>query len=544
MNKRRFAITISLVLLLNMILPMEASAKPPWWDRFKDIVVADALGALDGFVQTESLGGAIVGAIDGSAREGKNQGISGGGWHSVEAADESVGLHHNLGLNFYFEKGTSEEQDSVLLEYLNKNRIHFDERQIQRYLRGIDPTLEELLRRIREGTTGPFNPNTATSDEDSGGEEEVGVVVSDKFFSNLQQTLAILDGNADDPQRMLDEAVAFFINASLQETDKDLRDDIIDFAQDYNSSRSNRIKSEVDLGGGDGSPLDYDRIKITYEKQKSMGQPTDIILAWLFVDVLQHSAHYWSEVYCWGKGDQVTKETDNGSLWCWGANFERVMMDPDADPDMDDVFILVGDYLDLDDDGDTVPDTYETERTADEKAQILYELNLFRGMDPNVFTPALEGSTNRSQAMVMIARALNWVNADDWNDDEVSGFDDVPLWAESEVAYAVNKEITLGIGNNLFGSNDIVTERQLLTWFDRALGIGDTWSDNVNVDNSTPLIRENLIEGTWTALMRTPVGGKETLIETIIRGDEEMVAIASDAGLIVLKDEAADEDQE
>ncbi len=109
MNKRMTAVVVSLLLVLAVVLPQEASAKPPWWERFKDIVVADAVGALDGFVQTESLGGAVAGGIAGSIEEGRENSIGVGGWNPSDAVAESVGLHHNLGLNFYYEQGAPEE---------------------------------------------------------------------------------------------------------------------------------------------------------------------------------------------------------------------------------------------------------------------------------------------------------------------------------------------------------------------------------------------------------------------------------------------------
>lgn len=359
MRRRIFALALSLVLLLTMALPLEASAKPPWWQRFKEIVVADALGALDGLVATETLGGAIVGGIAGSLKEGLDQGISGGGWTPGEGAAESVGLHHNLGLNFYFDQGAPEEMNGVLLEYLAQQQIPHDQRQVEAYLRGLDLTKEELLRRIREGTTGPFNPNPGASDGGHEGEDGHGVIVSENFIDNLEKTLAILEGDADNPQEMLDEAVVFFLNASLRETGQELRDDIVVKAQDYNSSRSNKPRTVADLGEEDMS-LNFGKIEVTYEQQKSNGQPSDIILAWVFVDVLQQSSLYWSDVYCWGDNtSNRAQSADDGSLWCWGANFERVMMDPEADPDTEDVFILVGDYLDLDSDGDSIPDAVE-----------------------------------------------------------------------------------------------------------------------------------------------------------------------------------------
>ena len=42
--------------------------------------------------------------------------------------------------------------NGVLLEYPAQQGIPHDQRQVQTYLRGLDPTLEELLRRTREVT--------------------------------------------------------------------------------------------------------------------------------------------------------------------------------------------------------------------------------------------------------------------------------------------------------------------------------------------------------------------------------------------------------
>ncbi|MEN1761321.1 copper amine oxidase N-terminal domain-containing protein [Anoxynatronum sibiricum] len=396
MRKRVLALTLSLVVLLTMAIPLEASAKPPWWNRFKDIVVADAVGALEGFIQTETGAGAIVGGIVGSLKEGLDQGISGGGWAPDEEAAESVGLHHNLGLNFYFDQGAPENINRVLLEYLAQQRIPADQRQMEAYLSGLDPSLEELLRRIREGTTGPFNPNPGAADDGHGEGTGHGVIVSANFVSNLQRTLAILDGDADHPQQMLDEAAVFFLNASLREMDDDFREDIVMKAQDYNSSRSNK-RGGVAVLGDDGGSLSFDKIKTTYEQQKTNGQPADMILAWIFVDVLQHSSLYWSDVYCWSTdiGSGRAQADDNGSLWCWGANFERVMVNPDADTDTSDVFMVMGDYRDVDDDGDTIPDTIDPvieDEEADEVPPVAterYELVL-----------TIDGTTARSGSQV------------------------------------------------------------------------------------------------------------------------------------------------
>lgn len=333
MKNRILALVTIFVLIFGFAMPSPSFAKPPWWDRFKDIVVADAIGALDGFLMTENLGGAIAGGVLGSLKEGFDKGVSPGTWKPDDLSAPSVGLHHNLALSYYASQDADANVNDILIKYFKDNRIPFDEREIGIYLRGINPTIEDFLKRIREGTTGPFNPEMGSPG---------GVIVSENFIANLNKTLSILEGDSDDPQKMLDEAIVFFINASLRETDKDLRDEIITKAQDYNSSRSNKRGGILDLGGDDGR-LNFDKIEITYKEQKSKGQPSDIILAWIFVDVLQHSSLYWSEVYCWGEAD------DNGSLWCWGANFEKISITYDYP-----------DFLDVDSDGDSLPDlTFE-----------------------------------------------------------------------------------------------------------------------------------------------------------------------------------------
>ncbi len=179
---------------------------------------------------------------------------------------------------------------------------------------------------------------------------------------------------------------------------------------------------------------------------------------------------------------------------------------------------------------------------AVERAEVLYELGLFLGVDTEVFTPNLEGATDRAAAMVMIARALDWMNAEDWDEDAVSGFTDVPSWAEPAVAYAVENDITVGIGEGLFGNDMDVTERHLQTWFDRALGKGDTWVDNEDLDNVTALIRADLVNGTWDALMEVPVGGEETLIETIVGDDADMMYTAMVGGIMEPLDVEIDPD--
>jgi hypothetical protein len=290
------------------------------------------------------------------------------------------------------------------LEYLSQEGLVEDREKIQVYLRGLDPSLEELLRRIKEGTTGPFNPETGASDGNNG------VIVSENFFSNLEKTLSIIDGDGESPQQVLDEAIVFLLNASLKETAPELQDDLVMYAQDYNSSRSNKLNTRMDLGG-DGTGLSFDEIQRTYADQKSKGQPVDIILAWVFVDVLQQSSLYWSDVYCWGDNSNAkqTASDDNGSVLCWGANFERLMMDPDADPNTGEVFIQVDkewtDEAEAEAEDENGFDESLVTVTSNEKeaAELVNAIGILKG-DGGNYEEYLSKTATRIQAFILSLR--------------------------------------------------------------------------------------------------------------------------------------------
>lgn len=169
--------------------------------------------------------------------------------------------------------------------------------------------------------------------------------------------------------------------------------------------------------------------------------------------------------------------------------------------------------------------------TTDEKAAVLYDLELFLGKSTTEYVPDLEGSTDRQQAMVMLSRAFAWAPVA----GTLSGFPDVATWAEAEVAEAVAREITNGVGDGTtFGGTNTVSEREVATWIDRALGaeLAGSWEANADLDSTTPLTRGDLIDMIWDALMETPIGGDETLIEAIVGTNDALIAIAVEGGLI------------
>lgn len=72
--------------------------------------------------------------------------------------------------------------------------------------------------------------------------EEVKLTTSDEFQENLRETKKMITCCFDYNQ--FNEKLAFFLNESLEETDKEILAQLKSYAQDYNSSRSNRPRTE------------------------------------------------------------------------------------------------------------------------------------------------------------------------------------------------------------------------------------------------------------------------------------------------------------
>jgi len=72
--------------------------------------------------------------------------------------------------------------------------------------------------------------------------EEVKLTTSDEFQENLRETKKMTTCCFDYNQ--FNETLAFFLNESLEETDEEVLFQLISYAQDYNSSRSNKQKTE------------------------------------------------------------------------------------------------------------------------------------------------------------------------------------------------------------------------------------------------------------------------------------------------------------
>ena len=113
--------------------------------------------------------------------------------------------------------------------------------------------------------------------------------------------------------------------------------------------------------------------------------------------------------------------------------------------------------------------------TAEESAQILYNLGLFKGngdLPDGTPTFELNRAPTRAEAVVMLIRLLGQ-EKEALSSNLASPFTDVPDWARPYIGYAYQNKLAFGVHTNAFGSYDPVTAAQFLTYLLRALGYKD-----------------------------------------------------------------------
>lgn len=135
----------------------------------------------------------------------------------------------------------------------------------------------------------------------------------------------------------------------------------------------------------------------------------------------------------------------------------------------------------------------------EDKAQALYDLGLFKGTSSAAYVPALGNYATRAEALVLIGNALGWPKTEVTT---VPGYSDVPAWAASYVAYALENNITKGVGDQKFGANLPVNQRMIYTWYYRALLFSeDSWK------NSDFLVSAGLITQDQATQMKAELTG-------------------------------------
>lgn len=265
MRRRSIALSMVIVLVAIMAMPAPAEAAPRWWGRFKEIVKADALGALDGYLDTGTAGGAIVGGLKGSIGEALENGEGGGGYTPPADAEASVGLHHNLAL-----AAISSDKPLTVQSEGEINAA------IDAYLKieGIEGELmaseweprseEEILVRVLRSDRG----------------------LSDDFALALEEAMALLEEDADDPGELVEKA-AMGLKARAAK-----------------------------MSGIEPDEIDFAEIETTARELSSAGMPTDAVAAAIVSDVLVYSYDYWEgRILDADDGDPVPEPKAGPGWW-------------------------------------------------------------------------------------------------------------------------------------------------------------------------------------------------------------------------------------
>ncbi len=182
----------------------------------------------------------------------------------------------------------------------------------------------------------------------------------------------------------------------------------------------------------------------------------------------------------------------------------------------------------------------ETEVKHEDLANVLKEAGFFKGSDKGF---ELEREPSRAESAALMVRMLGkeeLVKSREFKHP----FTDVPVWANSYVGYLYENGMTKGIGGGKFGSTDLVTASQYLTFVLRALGYDDSnddfnWKESVEKAKELGIISESeyadLIEGVFLRDhavlatfrgLRANVKGRDTkLIEVLV--ERKDVAVES-----------------
>ena len=181
------------------------------------------------------------------------------------------------------------------------------------------------------------------------------------------------------------------------------------------------------------------------------------------------------------------------------------------------------------------------------KAQTLKALGLFRGSNSGF---ELDREPNRVESGVMFVRLLGKEKeAEDMK--YTHPFTDVPDWADNYIGYMYEKGYTKGIGNNLYGSYDLIQAESYITFILRALGYSDskgdfTWSNPfpkameiklVNSEMVTSIqekvfLRDDLVGISYDALDVYLKDAESPLIEKLIVENAVPFETALEAGLV------------
>jgi len=155
-------------------------------------------------------------------------------------------------------------------------------------------------------------------------------------------------------------------------------------------------------------------------------------------------------------------------------------------------------------------------------------LNILRGDHQGDLM--LDRSANRMEGAAMLVRLLG-AEKEALEANYPHQFTDVSLWADPYVGYLYYHGLTKGIGNNLYGSDDLIDKKSYLTFLLRALGYSDKNGEDFDwntveqaakqanlldveevLNNSTPFTRLHLSQLSWKAMFKNHKLNSEPLI--------------------------------
>lgn len=137
-------------------------------------------------------------------------------------------------------------------------------------------------------------------------------------------------------------------------------------------------------------------------------------------------------------------------------------------------------------------------------ANVLKELGLFIGSGSGF---ELDRKATRLEGLVMFIRILGEENEALQRGNEPCVFTDVPEWGVPYVNYAYEKGLTIGVGDQKFGSQRLISSKEYCTFLLRGLGYNDqegdfTWALAINkavdvgvLPNAYSLVKDSINRG-------------------------------------------------
>ena len=127
----------------------------------------------------------------------------------------------------------------------------------------------------------------------------------------------------------------------------------------------------------------------------------------------------------------------------------------------------------------------------------------------------LDREATRMEGVIMLIRLMGKEDAAREMQQQPCSFSDVPFWAAGYANYAVEANISNGIGENLFGSNDKMTARQFNAMMLRTIGYSDKdgdfqWDQAIEKASELSVLPADLAESFQTNTSYT----KRDLVET------------------------------